>query len=275
MKKIKLILSIGFLLLGFSSGLAFAATVAVSDVQLTNITFEITGDLIINYDHISNNPSDPTIWDDESYSYASAGDSYNTYWEDSDGNNFAATSAQADTSYAHASSQTTVTTSGGNVLPSGLSSHGDTTAEVGNLWANTSSWAGFWLAVQTGSSGGTLTISADYSMTISGQTDADGSAYAYADVQLGGDIWPNDDNAYQWDPLEVLTMSISESDSFTQSLSGTKTVEMDFGTNNTGHFWWEIESYTATELNSVPIPSTLALFGFGLLSLVGVNRRKK
>ncbi len=242
-----------FLLL--NSGLVFAATTATSNVKLTDISFILDG-VTIDFDY----------WGDESSSqiYANDSDEAIPSSEDED-NDFADTEIFANFTHAQVSAKTEAS----NGTPVSLEAHGRSVLDSGNQEAYTAAWSYFWFAVDGGTTGGSITINAHYEMDIDLEANLGTSAYAYADVQMGGDIWPESGD-YDWDEVRFLNHTIG-SGTYVDSIEGDLSVIMNFDPDSSGEFWWEVESYTST----VPVPSTISLLALGLLGLVGVNRRKK
>ncbi len=251
-----------FLFLLFNSGLGFTATTATSNVTLTSMSFSTDGTLTIDYDLEG--------WLGESSSQIYAKDSDELMdWTEHDENDFAYTSVSANFTHAQASAQSQATGTGTGT-PYSLEAHGHSELGPGNQEANTEAWSYFWFAVKGGDSGGSITINAHYEMDISLEADQNTSAYAYADVQMGGDIWP-ETGGYDWDEVEFLEHTLVGSGSFGDTKGGNLKVTMYFGPDVAGEFWWEVESYTTT----VPIPSTISLLSLGLFGLAGFKRRQK
>jgi len=149
-----------------------------------------------------------------------------------------------------------------------LEAHGHSELGLGNHEAYTDAWSYFWFKVDGGTSGGSITINAHYSMDISLAADPSTFAYAYADVQMGGDIWPETGD-YNWDEVVFLEHALAGSGSFSDDIEGDLSVVMNFSPGVSGEFWWEVESYTT----AVPIPGAVWLLGSGLITLIGLRRR--
>lgn len=255
-----------FLFLVLGSTQAKASSFAANMIGIDNIVFEITGDLslgLLGYGMTSVDAEDDFQKGHSSDEFG-GGDLYSTV------------------SLSHAGGDAEIITDPLSNNPgfTNLTSMGVSSAALSdgiNLFANAYSFADFGFLIDGGELGGMITITADYNSNSLLETDLPGDlAYFYAFAEMG--LWNFDAGDEDFQDFEWVNQ-ISGFDEFGENRSGNFSISMGFDSYDVGEFWIGMESEVFTQgepiPEPIPEPSTLLLFGFGILGISRLSRRKK